>query len=789
MVLFETAHGSKMAGNPYAIFKEMINSNDYKGYTFVWVSNDPNNYYAKQYGTFSNVKFIRRDSFSYVRFLTKAKYLINNTTFPFYFQKKENQVYINTWHGTPLKTLGNDVKGTMGQHKNAIRNFLHADYIINPNRFTYNKIIDSHSIRDHFNGTIVDAGYPRVDLTLNADKEEIRKELAQILDIELNKKIILYAPTWRGEIGKNADIGDELSEHIKQLHNKVPDDYILLLKVHDLTYKLIKNNAYLREVCIPDWIETNQLLSIVDILITDYSSIFFDFLVTDRPIIFFTYDKDAYSKERGLYLDLETLPGPLCTTVDEVVKSIVDIDDINKTYMNKYTQMKNEFCYNDDGQATNRVLDIIFKNVESKSAFNLEKTAKKNILIYGGGFTTNGVTTSLLSLLNNIDYSKYNISIVHGGTITDTIQSNLEKLNPNINILYRMGTFNFTLLEYFRHSLVMNSGLKKKMIKNNIPKKLYKKEMKRILGDAEFDIAIDFSGYSPFWCLLFSFNDFRKKVIYLHSDMHADSERNKIFHKNFRVIFPLYHHFDKLVSVSKDITLINQSKLNNYVNPTKIVNVDNTLDYKRILNLAKESTVEEFLNDKYLLVQDIIEKGIMIKKGIKMPNPNHINFVTIGRLSPEKDHQKLIKAFWKINQMYKNTKLYIIGNGPMRSNLIKLIEHLNLEEHIILVGEMQNPFKLLSECDCFIMSSNYEGQGLVILEALVFKIPVISTDIPGPRGLLQDQYGLLVDNSIEGLQEGMKNFILNKPVYQEFDAISYNEKAIEMFYKEVCEIN
>jgi CDP-glycerol glycerophosphotransferase len=100
---------------------------------------------------------------------------------------------------------------------------------------------------------------------------------------------------------------------------------------------------------------------------------------------------------------------------------------------------------------------------------------------------------------------------------------------------------------------------------------------------------------------------------------------------------------------------------------------------------------------------------------------------------------------------------------------------------------MTNPYFLINKCDCFILSSNHEGQPMVLLESLVLGKPIIATDIPGSRSILQDVYGKLVENSEAGLVLGMENYILNGYKGKEFHYREYNDKALDMFYTEVCQ--
>ena len=794
VILFESYHGSRIGDSPYAIYKKLIDIEEYKNFKFVWTVNDEDDYYLQEIkGISKNIIHVKRESFQYIRYLAQAKYLINNTTFPFYFQKKHGQVYINTWHGTPIKTLGKHVKGTMGQHKNAIRNFLQCDYIINPNKFTCDIINHAHDLQGLFNGYIVDEGYPRMDLTINADKNKAKELLAKVLNMDINKKIILYAPTWRGELGRINNNSNEIFNTIKYMHSEIPDGYILLLKVHGLTYKYIAKDENIKKLCIPDWVETNELLSVVDVLITDYSSIFFDFLPMKKPVIYFIYDKEKYQNERGLYINFENMPGPLCYNVEEVIFAIKEIDDDKHKYQHFYDDALKKYCYNDDGKATERIIDIIFKHNHTNNVYQIKDNKKIKILMYCGGFATNGVTISAINLLNNIDYSKHDVTVIFGGDVNEKTEVNLRRLNNNVKIIYRMGSFNFRVLEYWQHRFVISFGLNREWKKKLIPKKLYMKELHRLIGDTKYDVCIDFSGYTAFWALIFAYNNvIRKKVIYLHSDMVADSERKVerklLFKQQFNIIFNLYKYYDKLICVSESSMESNISNLSFYCSEKSFALVNNCLNYKEILNSLDEHEYNNNING-YFIINEEYKNGILTMKYLKMPTEEEIVFVTVGRLSPEKDYAKLINAFSTVEIKYKNLRLYIIGEGPLKYKLCELIHNLGMENKIILTGQLNQPHPIVASCDCFIMSSNWEGQGIVLLEAMVLGKPIISTDIPGPRSVLADGYGHLVENSEEGLIAGMEKFINEGIKQKEFDYVKYNDKAIDLFYKEVCSID
>ena len=132
-------------------------------------------------------------------------------------------------------------------------------------------------------------------------------------------------------------------------------------------------------------------------------------------------------------------------------------------------------------------------------------------------------------------------------------------------------------------------------------------------------------------------------------------------------------------------------------------------------------------------------------------SPDFRTFITMGRMSPEKDHEKLIRAFHEFRKTDPTGRLVVLGDGPLRQSLEMLIADLDLSANVLLAGLRNNPFPALARADCFVLSSNHEGQPMVLLEALTLKKPIMSTDIIGARYVLQDGYGLLVENSVEGV--------------------------------------
>ena len=215
-----------------------------------------------------------------------------------------------------------------------------------------------------YQGKMLETGYPRNDLLYNADEAKVN-QIKHDLNIPHDKKVILYAPTWRDvethEI-ENAQYGLELD--LDLLKEALSDEYIILIRTH----YLISNNLDLSNftdfaINVSNYDDIAELYLISDILITDYSSVFFDFANLRRPILFYTYDLEEYENElRGFYIDIKSeVPGPLLMTSEEVLDAIEHIDEIADEFSDKYDEFYDRFCSLDDGMASKRIVEEVWE--------------------------------------------------------------------------------------------------------------------------------------------------------------------------------------------------------------------------------------------------------------------------------------------------------------------------------------------------------------------------------------------------------------------------------------------
>lgn len=789
-VLYESRDGKSMTDSPYAIFKYFIQDHRWKDLVHVWVISDKDYLKSvrKKYEKHSNVRFVLRNTDQYYRHLATCKYIFNNSTFSNIYTAKEGQVYTNTWHGTPLKYMGFDIEGQPLGASNVLRNFLSAEYILSPNRFTTDIFSNGFKLKNIYNGTILEEGYPRIDLTVNADKGEIKQQLKDE-NIDLgNKKMILYAPTWKGDkVSEPRDDIEQIYQDITRIEESVGNEYKVVVKIHPFLYPYAKSNPILEGKLVSDTFETNELLSITDILITDYSSIFFDFLVTGKPILFYMWDYDDYNQNRGMYLDIDDLPGPIAKDADQLIQDIRTIEVVHEKYKETYNYFVDKFCYHDYGNVTEKVVKTIFDldGKDQKQSVEPADAHKEKIMIYPGGLQNNGITGSVLNLLDNIDYTKYDVTVLVNYTNSEHVKANVMNINPNARLVVKSGRISQTIGEELRNYIVKNRGLTSDLVKSLFPSDMYEREYKRIFGNAEFDYAIDFSGYAMFWPNVLLAGNAKKKMIVMHSDMLSDMNRNvngrRPHYINLRGVFTLYKYFDELISVSEATMEVNKENLKHYIGDTKVSYLINSINLKKVNTLSKDDSEVYVKNNQPVLVN---VKG---KEIFDVPIPRqdgYTNFVNMGRLSPEKGQDQLIEAFAALHKKYENTRLYIIGEGPARGTLEKLIQAHGLEESVFLAGHKANPFYLMNLCDAFVLSSHYEGHPLVLLESLALGLSIVSTDIVASRYILEDgKYGTLTENTVDGLCEGMESVVKGTNKQAAFDVEAFNEEAMQSFYK------
>ncbi len=358
LIVFESGLGKQFGDSPKNIYEEIVRQElDYKK---VWIYNQPVRF-ADPHTT-----RVERLSPKYFYYLLRAKYWVNNQNFPTYLTKRPETTYLQTWHGTPLKKMLYDINEVQGRSDDYVERVGAAtknwDYLISPSPYATNAFKSAF----RYDGKILEIGYPRNDIFYNDQQHKLAKKIRSKLHLNQNKKVILYAPTFRDDqtISKNRFFF-EINMDLNAMKDKLGEDYVVLLRMH-----VIVNNRIQIEDSLQDFVynvsgypDIQELLLATDILITDYSSVMFDFANTGKPMLFYTYDLENYrDRLRGFYMDLEQeAPGPLVYNTNEIINSIKNIDRIKDIYRKKYYDFQQKYCLLDDGLVSKKVVDLVFK--------------------------------------------------------------------------------------------------------------------------------------------------------------------------------------------------------------------------------------------------------------------------------------------------------------------------------------------------------------------------------------------------------------------------------------------
>ena len=344
----------RFSDNPRAIYEEL--SRRAEGLTHLWTA-------PASGGSFpTSARRIVPGSWRHLREVESAKYVVANVEMREDLHKRPGVVFLQTWHGTPLKRIGYDnhyVKANPAGFARDSREYARWDYLISPNPLSSSIY---HSAFRGFQGEILETGYPRNDVLNAPEREAIRASVRAQLGIEDGQTVVLYAPTWRDNlVHEHGPGGSPLVLDVEELARRFGDDHVFLLRLHFLVAaELGDTGGAVRNVSRHE--DVRELYLAADVIVTDYSSVMFDFAITGKPLLFFTYDLEHYRDElRGFYIDFEAeAPGPLCRTMDDLMAALDDLDGVAREYADRYAAFRARYCPYDDGHASRRVVERVF---------------------------------------------------------------------------------------------------------------------------------------------------------------------------------------------------------------------------------------------------------------------------------------------------------------------------------------------------------------------------------------------------------------------------------------------
>lgn len=338
---------------------------------------------------------------------------------------------------------------------------------------------------------------------------------------------------------------------------------------------------------------------------------------------------------------------------------------------------------------------------------------RKKILFVLEAFDKGGIEKVTLDIVNNLDPQKYDITIKtiwFGGHCQSLVNKNI-KVEPFFK-KYRKG-----IMRLFIY----------------LPKKI----LYRLYIREKYDIEIAAGDGIPSRIISGSTNKKSKKVSWIHMDVLKRGSQLKELNNKIKA-HKFYDPFDSIVCVSNDCK---NSFIKKFGFENKIKVIYNPVPDREIKKLSEEE------------IELKLDKSIM-------------NIMSVGRIVEQKGYDRLLEAHKRLISENIKHHIYIIGDGEKQDELQDYINKNKLNNSITLLGFKSNPYKYIKNCDLFIVSSRDEAFSIVLVESIVLNIPIISTKCSGPSELLNNsEFGLLVNNSTEGIYTGLKEMIMNKSLY------------------------
>jgi CDP-glycerol glycerophosphotransferase len=353
-IVFNNFNGNDYGDSPKYIAEELISQN--VNCKMIWL--------LKKEHLHSNhlpekVIPVRIGSFRAAFELASSKIWISNVRLPLSVKKRDKQYYIQTWHGAPaLKRVEKDVEFNLD--KRYIQSAKADSQKINlflSNCRSFSKLIRSSF---WYEGEILECGLPRNDILFDKN-EKVQEKVRSFFGIPNDVKIILYAPTFR--VNQDKDIFQiNVDNTLSAIESRFQEEWIFMARLHPnidkKTYSFMDHRKVVNATYYSD---LQELLRVVDIVITDYSSIMFDFAIRKLPVFLFTPDLKDYKKERNFYFSFDELPFLIAENNEELAENIKRFDLID--YHRRVSDFFSIIESYEQGQASKIVVNKIFKDV------------------------------------------------------------------------------------------------------------------------------------------------------------------------------------------------------------------------------------------------------------------------------------------------------------------------------------------------------------------------------------------------------------------------------------------
>lgn len=355
-ILFSSFGGRKFDDSPKAIYDEVCNRKEFGSWKLVWAFVNPNDF------DIPRGEKVKIDTLAFFKILLSSQVWVGNSRIDRGIElKSKKHIRVETWHGTPLKKIcGEENTATFAKKPEEYKGPIDND-TIRCAQSEYDRTIFERIFHASKNSILL-CDLPRNDKLLKYSDDEIF-DIKKSLKIPQSKKVILYTPTYREYLVDKG--GTFLAPPINLIkwEKEIGSDYVFLMRAHyAVTSALnLKENDFVKDVSA--YPTLNDLYAIADLMISDYSSTYFDYAILDRPMLCFAYDQEEYEKKRGLYLDLEkVLPCEIDKDEDSLLKRIKHLDFEN--YSKRTRDFHKQFAQY-AGNASKRIVDEILKRVDA----------------------------------------------------------------------------------------------------------------------------------------------------------------------------------------------------------------------------------------------------------------------------------------------------------------------------------------------------------------------------------------------------------------------------------------
>lgn len=441
-VFLFSQQGKNLHGNMFYLLKAMATDPAYADHTlYLGVHPSARTAFAdllKAYHLEERAVPVDTNGREFVRALATSRYLFSDTSLPPYYIKREGQVYLNTWHGTPLKTLGKATANDFFDITNVQKSFILSDYLLYPSTYMRDIMVEDYMLKGLANNQILLSGYPRNEVFLSDNAAAIRAAL----DLE-GKTLYAYMPTWRGSVRRvrSGVQQQQLTAYLREMDERLTDDEILYVNLHPYVRSAIDFDQFCHIRRFPQGYETYDFLNVCDALVTDYSSVFFDYAVTRRPVVLFTYDAEEYLADRGMYLDLNELPFPKVDTVEDLMARL-RTPTIDKA---AYEAFAAAYCAYDAPDTSARICrEVVLGQPAGLRLEPMPQSERDTVLLHVGNFAPSRAIDEFIEAAKKTTDPKYHYCFTYICANVRAYKANFKKLVNRIPYYGQMGTLNNT---------------------------------------------------------------------------------------------------------------------------------------------------------------------------------------------------------------------------------------------------------------------------------------------------------------------------------------------------------